>query len=1171
MYLSRLVSSLLPLLCFCSFACRTPDSTSPAAGGDINEVRNLGLAFLEENRLDEAEAAFDKMTELAPDDPAGYANLGIVYLRRGQYAEAEEWMVQARARNPADPSISLNLAEIYEQSEQLDRARSILEDALDRQPDHVPMLFKRARLYAGDTDQARVYAAHLEDAVDHAPANIVIRLYYVESLVQSDAFDEALVQLAEVRQMAPQLPRESISHFEAAVEHLTLGNQADAARSVGYFHNVLRVTPYYQTGLRLLGQRTDDLVGRPVLVESPALGQSGLFEESGEEHMNADILDAMQFTDASQPAGLATPGASPLGATAFAMADFDGNAEPDLFVAAWDSIRRQSTYYLLRNEFGRFSDGAPTSGLTPSSTRAVFSLFGDYDNDTFLDLYIVNEGRNQLFRNRGDGTFEDVSARAGVDDNRPGKKAVFADLDHDGDLDVYVGRNRADFVYRNNMDGTFTEMGEAMGLAGPVDALTEDIDFGDFDNDGDLDVLVARSNGVALYANLRQGLFEDVTAATPLRQHPRSVASAVGDYNNDGFLDLFIAASDRHALYLNRGNNVYEYDRSNNHLSDDLANDAVFDARFWDFDNDGFLDLFLAGRRAIWYHNDGTGSFVDVTDRWDAARTEPSFQVAAADYNQDRDLDLFLRTPGGIQLIRNDGGHLNRQLTVQPRGLLSNNSKNNYYSIGAKIEVRAGDVYQTRVVTEPSTYFGLGQRDRADVIRIVFTNGVPQNIFRPGADQDLLEEQILKGSCPFLYTWDGSSYTFATDLLWRSALGMPLGIMGAGEMAYAPVSATEDYVLIPEGLLQEEDGEYRIQITAELWETPYFDEVKLLVVDHPDAVSIAINERFGPPEPEPLPIHVFPRPIPATATDHEGRDRTHALSRDDDRYVAPLRTTRYQGIVERHALVLTPDEQVDLRHAVLYLKGWIFPTDASINVALAQSEAPAPLPPVVQVRDEAGAWNTVIQNMGFPKGKNKLVRVDLRGKFLSEDPAVRILSTMQIYWDHAFFAHEIEDAAVTRTVLSPATADLHYRGFSALYRPSPFSPHLFDYDRVSTESKWLDLAGRYTRYGDVTPLVRETEDQYVIMNAGDELSVAFDARQAPDVPAGWTRRFILFTDGWVKDGDFNTAFGQTVEPLPFHEMSAYPYPPDEAFPESKAHMQYRDIYNTREVAPRRFD
>ena len=177
---------------------------------------------------------------------------------------------------------------------------------------------------------------------------------------------------------------------------------------------------------------------------------------------------------------------------------------------------------------------------------------------------------------------------------------------------------------------------------------------------------------------------------------------------------------------------------------------------------------------------------------------------------------------------------------------------------------------------------------------------------------------------------------------------------------------------------------------------------------------------------------------------------------------------------------------------------------------------------------------------------------------------------MEIYWDHIFYSVGVGTGS-DATTLEARSADLHYRGFSRVYRKGGrYGPHWFDYANVSRERKWRDLEGYYTRYGDVLPLLTESDDQYVIINAGDEISVQFAEDDAPPLRAGWVRDFLIYTDGWIKDGDLNTAEGRTVAPLPFHDMSRYPYGGGEAFPNDAEHAEYLSEYNTRFVKVRRF-
>jgi hypothetical protein len=267
--------------------------------------------------------------------------------------------------------------------------------------------------------------------------------------------------------------------------------------------------------------------------------------------------------------------------------------------------------------------------------------------------------------------------------------------------------------------------------------------------------------------------------------------------------------------------------------------------------------------------------------------------------------------------------------------------------------------------------------------------------------------------------------------------------------------------------------------------------------------------------------------------------------------------------------VLDPGELDPDQEVTLFLNGWIFPTDASINVALSQSDQEASVPPYVQVVGPDGEWQTIIENISFPSGKAKTMVVDLAGKYLTSDRRVRIRTNMQIYWDQAYFATGDLSGPEPQAMLAPMAADLHYRGFSRVYRKGGrYGPFWFDYSQVSEEQPWLRLRGLFTRFGDVTELLREPDDRYVVFGPGDEITVEFSVDDAPPLPPGWRRDFLLYSDSWLKDADLNTGAGQTVEPLPFHGMSRYPYGPEEAFPGGPEHQEYLREYNTRRMPER---
>ena len=420
-------------------------------------------------------------------------------------------------------------------------------------------------------------------------------------------------------------------------------------------------------------------------------------------------------------------------------------------------------------------------------------------------------------------------------------------------------------------------------------------------------------------------------------------------------------------------------------------------------------------------------------------------------------------------MLRNDSGNNHLALNVELKGLRNGSGKNNAFGIGARVELRAGDIYQTRVATGRVTHFGLGPHLKADVLRVEWPNGVPQTLYFPGTDENVVEREMLKGSCALAYTWDGKRFRFVTDAMWRSALGMPLGLMAGGTTsAFAPAGASQEYLRIPGDALQPRDGRYVLQLTEELWETAYADEVKLITVDHADSTEVFVDERFVPPGPVKLRLfQVGRRELPLSAADDRGNDVLPALRESDDVYVSNFTPTRYQGVVEPHDLIMDLGPTAGAAHTYLFLRGWIYPTDASINVALAQQSAIKLVPPSLDVRDASGKWRMAIANIGFPSGKDKTMVIDIAGIFPTRDHHVRIRTNLQIYWDQAFVAEDLGARSAQIVTLTPVSGLLHYRGFSRMYRRGGrYGPHWFDYDSVTAQSPWRSITGAATRFGD---------------------------------------------------------------------------------------------------------
>jgi hypothetical protein len=306
--------------------------------------------------------------------------------------------------------------------------------------------------------------------------------------------------------------------------------------------------------------------------------------------------------------------------------------------------------------------------------------------------------------------------------------------------------------------------------------------------------------------------------------------------------------------------------------------------------------------------------------------------------------------------------------------------------------------------------------------------------------------------------------------------------------------------------------------------------------------------------------------LPNVAIDNLGNDLRSALLLPDEKYIDHLTPSDYQGITELHDMILDFGDLSNLDSVYLFMKGWLFPTDASINVNISQSSSTELMFPNLQVVNKGGEWESVFNNIGFPKGKNKTMIFNLTDKFISNDYRIRIQTNMQIYWDNVFISPNVNNKDIRISELQPIHANLHFRGYSKISRKSFSSPHIPDYYHTTSNQKWRDLTGRYTKYGDVLSLLLKSDNKYVIMNAGDEISLKFPESHLGKLSNNWVRDFLFYNDGWLKDGDLNTAQGQTAAPLPFHGMFSYPPNKKDVFPKDKDHDEYMKNYNTRIIS-----
>jgi len=1102
----------------------------PPAPPEVVGPFYVGLSSLDVEANERAGRVFEDLARRLPDELAVWVNLGIARLRLGDPAGAQEALVAAEKLAPQDGRVTLLLATLDEDQGQFEKAIARLRTLPD--PD-AAVLHRLAELLGrtGQPDALKEQRTVFDRLSQLQPDNPVIifgRARLLARMEDKAALEAALAGLESRR--AHWTAAES-RQLDAARQAAAAGNFRAAGTALTFLQNLRQAAPDYQAALTELGLGGAS-IGRPIREfvrhRRPEAGVSPADE-------------ALTFTE--------VPAAVP---------------QPDLHLALDLGAREGHTLVTVAGSELHIAGGATLALAGGPSRRERHAVCAaDIDNDFLPDLVVAGSGGLQLWLQEEGGRFhafapggEAAAVLAGP------SRAVWAlDYDADGDLDLLVARpGAAPRLLRNNGDRSFTALDT-------LDAFPEihETGWADLDGDGDNDLALLDATGRLLVSwNDRSGVFPQPVVVS---DEP-AVALTFGDVRGAGEFAL---------LVLERSGIVREWAFDQGRRSwqgRELARwsampdraDARFSLEVADLDNNGAPDLVVSAgdASAVWL-NRGRGDFLPL------AGAPALFVTSIADLNGDGFPDLAGVGPRGAVVAQGRGAKGYHWQSIQTRTLGARaDSRLNSFGLGGRIEIRAGPLLAMAPVGSSRTHFGLGEQEQVGVARIVWPNGVAQVEFDLQPDREVIATQRLKGSCPWIFTQAGEGFRFVKDFIWRSPLGMRINSQDT-----AGVDQTEDWVLLPGDSLREKDGAYEVRITAELWETHFFDHVSLKVVDHPAAVTALVDERFVPTRQPVLEVLATAPARPfAEARDQAGRDVAPLLAATDGRHVNDFPLGRFQGIAEDHWIefVLPAGAPAD-RPLLLVGDGWIYPTDSSLNVAISQGDHPAPRGLVLEVPEAENGWRAVSGDLGFPAGKNKLVAIPLPAEALRDGHRrFRLRTNLEIYWDRLGWAVAEPGAELRVQPVETLLAELRHRGFSRLEAPARREPDVpARYESLAGPGpRWRDLEGYYTRHGDVRELLGGIDDRYVIMNAGDEIVLRFAAPPPP--PAGWTRSFVLVGDGWVKDGDFNTVSSRTVEPLPSHDQRHYPHTarPLEEDPVFQQHRSDWERFHTRYVTPAPF-
>jgi tetratricopeptide (TPR) repeat protein len=1112
-------------------------------------------------------------------------NLGAAYMNQQLFEKGLKCFQQAAELDPKLSIARLNEGIALLNLQKIDEAKAVLEDSLKQDPKN-PNAWYNLGLLAKNTGEAQAAIDAFRHVVE-IDANDADTWYFLgSSYVQAKQFPQA------------------IDAFEHALQLNPLHASAEFGLSRAYQQSA--DIDQARAHLKKFQYITQNKLGAPV---SLAYGEQGKYSRAVEAPsavLKAPAQIKVQFVDVTAEAGIVTIGApgkamdvaSSAGPGACFL-DYDGDGKVDILLPDNGAEGRLSLYHNLGE--GKFEEVTKKAGMDPA-LHAIGCTAGDYDNDGATDLVLTSVDGVKLLHNEKDGTFKDVTQGSGIKSQPLNFGVTFVDYDHDGDLDLYVGVDRYNAssgyiegdtqsttaMWRNNGNGTFEDVSASLGLKNRAEGIAA---IGtDFNNDRAVDLIVSGALfPPTVYLNPREGKF------VPFQKWPQGagvgLGLAVADFFHDGWMDLALTQRSKGlAIWRNKLGKSFEMVElpQTNWL-------GTFGVAAIDYDNDGWVDLVAVGEtkegkgEVRLFRNLGADGFKDVTADvgLDKIQLKEPRAIITGDYDGDGATDLLItQNHGPAVLLRNEGGNRNHWLRLSLKGLADNRS-----AIGTKVEVFAGGNRQKFEIAGSNGYLGqnstdivvgLGDSKEADIVRLLWPTGVLQDEVNVAGDreQNITEIDRRGSSCPTLFVWNGERYELVADMLGAGVVGHWIG------PGQRDIPRPVEYVKIDRDAIREKDGKLSFRFMEPLEEAVYLDQVRLLAVDHPQDIDVYPNEYFAsnPPYPE-FKMVVSKREDtrpPAGAWDEHGHDVLPDLL--GHRYFGDFALTQFQGFAQPHSLTLDLGEPYRGGPLWLLLHGEVEYFSANSMYAASQAGVQA-ISPYVEALDAKGNWVRVIDDMGFPAGGPRTMTADLTGKLPPGTQKIRITTNLQIYWDRILVDRTAQgntreiprpagesaglrnDAAEVKTTPVPLVrADLGFHGFPLKIEGMPPGNVQYVYEKTSATGPYTRPMGTYTRYGDVLPLLTALDDELVVFGSGDEVRLDFDPSQLPALPQDWVRDYFFAAFGYEKDMDFYAAEGNFVAPLPFLKMGDYPYAPGKSFPLDDAHVNYLLEYNTRHMS-----
>lgn len=1094
---------------------------------------------------------------------AKHNNLGVAYMNRQQPKTALEEFRKAYTLDRHLYAARLNEAITLLNLQQFPEARSILNEASTFEPNN-PRVWYNLGLLENSLAHPDVSINDFQRVISLDPSDADSHYFLGQGYMALRKYNNAVTEFEVALKLNP---FHASAAFAIAQAYQRAGNRSRAREYLARFQD-----------------ETQKKLATPMSRNYGDEGKYSLAEiiPSGVESVPATTN--VHFANVTAASGLPTHavpldsslhedvGTKFLGSGACVL-DFDGDGRPDIFLVNADGSGHPALYHNLGH--GHFESVTQKSGIAFPGVGMGCTV-GDYDNDGRIDLAVSYDGGVALFHNEGDGKFRDVSESAGIHVSGQAFGLTFVDYDHDGDLDLYVSSgprgaqsHSTNEMWRNNGNTTFTEVASQIGLSAPVSWGATVSDIND-DRAIDL-VATAVSSPPIIYLNPREGMFQAATPwASPMSP---ALASVTLDFNKDGWMDIAFTHPSAPALSLWRnidGKNFAPVSLPKLNWSRAWGLAAL------DYDNDGWIDLAAVGEdsngdgHVAIFRNEGPAGFRDVSQEvglYKIHLVRPR-SIVTADFFGDGSPSLLITQNGGPPvLVRDMGDSRNHGLRLALHGLADNRS-----AIGTKVTVFAGTLQQKLEIPSASGY--LGQSDAtltigldgaggADVVRILWPTGVLQDeINLPTTSTQSITELDRKGSsCPLLFSWNGHTFQFISDMLGPGILGHWLA---PGERN---ISNPKEYLKVDSSAIQLKNGLLSFRLLEPMEELDYLNQVRLLAIDHPADVEVYPNTHFAmyPPFPAFHVIAARDAHPPLAAWDSNGQNVRPLLLKTDHRFVKGFTALPYDGFANLHWLELDLGAWNPHNPLWLVLDGFTDYFSASSLYGAWQAGL-KPISPYVEALDSTGHWRRVIDDIGFPAGLERTMTANLTGKLPPGTRRIRIVTNLKIYWDRVLIDNAPASTPYRVSEVPLVNAHLEYRGYPKYVEGSTPADLSYIYNEVSATGPYAHQAGNYTRYGDVLPLLSHADEEYVIFGSGDEVALNFNPSTLPKLQAGWARDYFFYADGFDKDMDFYAKFGGTVAPLPTHSLHFYPYPPGIGYPDDLRHLEYLLLYNTRAVS-----